>query len=60
MKIAVALSLLVGNCLANERPNIILVMADDMGWGDPSYNSGWINTPVLDAMAAEGLDIKTL
>ena len=55
MKIAVALSLLVGNCLANERPNIILVMADDMGWGDPSYNSGWINTPVLDAMAAEGL-----
>ncbi|YCM42852.1 sulfatase-like hydrolase/transferase [Verrucomicrobiaceae bacterium 227] len=55
MKLAVALSLLVGNCLANERPNIILVMADDMGWGDPSYNSGWINTPALDAMAAEGL-----
>ncbi|MDB4408750.1 sulfatase-like hydrolase/transferase [Akkermansiaceae bacterium] len=23
--------------------------------GDPSYNSGWINTPALDAMAAEGL-----
>lgn len=40
---------------ANERPNIILVMADDMGWGDPSYNSGWINTPALDTMAAEGL-----
>ncbi|MEN8773665.1 MAG: sulfatase-like hydrolase/transferase [Akkermansiaceae bacterium] len=55
MKIAIASSLLFGVCLANERPNIILVMADDMGWGDPSYNAGWINTPALDAMAAEGL-----
>ena len=55
MELAITSSLLVGICLANERPNIILVMADDMGWGDPSYNSGWINTPALDAMAAEGL-----
>ena len=55
MKLAIASSLFFGVCLANERPNIILVMADDMGWGDPSYNSGWINTPALDAMAAEGL-----
>lgn len=46
---------LVGTTLANERPNIILMMADDMGWGDPSYNSGSINTPALDAMAAQGL-----
>ena len=48
-----AISLL--GAIANERPNIILLMADDLGWGDPSYNSGWINTPTLDAMAAEGL-----
>ncbi|MGI9240375.1 MAG: sulfatase-like hydrolase/transferase [Verrucomicrobiales bacterium] len=40
---------------ANERPNIVLMMADDLGWGDPSYNGGWINTPALDAMAGEGL-----
>lgn len=40
---------------AAERPNIILLMADDLGWGDPSYNDGWIETPALDAMAAEGL-----
>ena len=54
-KITLITTFLVGSTLANERPNIILMMADDMGWGDPSYNSGSINTPALDAMAAQGL-----
>jgi arylsulfatase A-like enzyme len=37
------------------RPNIILLMADDLGWGDPSCHDGWIATPALDAMARDGL-----
>ena len=41
---------------AAERPNIILVMADDMGWGQTSYyNHPILKTPNLDAMAAAGL-----
>ena len=44
-----------GGVSADERPNIILMMADDLGWGDPSYNQGWIKTPALDAMASAGL-----
>jgi hypothetical protein len=28
-----------GLALASPRPNIILAMADDMGWGDPGYHS---------------------
>lgn len=50
-------------CLANvsvgvgaERPNIILCMADDLGWGDVGFNGNTvIKTPELDAMAANGL-----
>ena len=39
-----------------ERPNIILVMADDMGWGQTGYyNHPVLKTPILDAMAARGL-----
>jgi arylsulfatase A-like enzyme len=39
-----------------SRPNIILMMADDMGWGDPGYNGNTIiQTPQLDAMARAGL-----
>ena len=39
-----------------EKPNIIIIMADDMGYGDLScYGSTLINTPNLDKMAAEGI-----
>lgn len=41
---------------AEPRPNIIFVMADDMGWGQTGYRGHPIlKTPNLDAMAANGL-----
>ena len=39
----------------SPKPNIILVMADDQGWGDVGYNGHpFVQTPALDAMAKEG------
>ena len=41
---------------AADRPNVVLVMADDQGFGDVGYNGHpTLKTPVLDAMAATGL-----
>ena len=38
---------------SDKKPNIILCMTDDQGWGDVSYNGlKQIKTPNLDAMAA--------
>jgi len=38
------------------KPNVILIMADDLGYGDLScYGSGKIRTPVLDELAAGGV-----
>jgi arylsulfatase A len=39
-----------------RRPNIILIMADDLGYGDlRCYGSEWINTPNIDMLADKGV-----
>lgn len=45
----------LGNSL-RTKPNIILCMADDQGWGDMAYNGHPVlRTPNFDAMATEAL-----
>ena len=47
--------------LANEpttgsKPNVIVIMADDLGYGDVScYGATALETPYIDQLAAEGL-----
>lgn len=40
---------------AAERPNIVLILSDDMGFSDIGCYGGEIHTPTLDALAAGGL-----
>ena len=37
------------------RPNIIVILADDVGYGDTSTYGGWVATPQLDRLARGGL-----
>jgi arylsulfatase A-like enzyme len=49
----------VAPCHGENRPNVVLVMADDQGWGDTGYNGHpELKTPNLDALAAAGLRLN--
>ena len=41
--------------LKNKRPNILLIVADDMGYSDLGSYGGEIKTPVLDKLAQQGM-----
>ncbi|MDC0936527.1 arylsulfatase [Pirellulales bacterium] len=54
--IASLVSLFGGNAsTANQPPNIVIIMADDMGYSDIGCYGSEIETPHLDQLAAEGL-----
>ncbi len=40
-----------------RMPNFVIIMADDLGYGDIGCFSGWIKTPHLDRLAAEGMKL---
>ncbi|MEM6471954.1 MAG: arylsulfatase [Planctomycetota bacterium] len=42
-----------------ERPNIVLIMCDDMGWSDIGCYGGEIETPNLDRLAKMGVRFRT-
>ncbi len=40
------------------RPNIVFIMADDLGWADVEFHGGNVPTPNLNRLAREGLELQ--
>lgn len=43
---------------ATGKPNIVLLVADDLGWGDVSFHGDEVRTPNLDRLVAEGAELR--
>src|SRR5207248_9516844 len=43
---------------AADKPNILLIIADDLGWRDVGYHGSEIRTPNLDALAKGGVRLE--
>ena len=41
------------------RPNVLVVVVDDMGWKDVGFHDPSFSTPNIDAMVAEGIELST-
>ena len=53
---APALASLVGSAASGERPNIVFILGDDIGYGDFScYGATRVQTPNVDRIAKEGI-----
>jgi len=54
-----ALAVLVGSSAdaAPKRPNVLIFVADDLGWADVGFRGGPIDTPSIDRLAKEGMEL---
>ena len=43
--------------MATDKPNILFMLADDLGWGDVSYHGSDIRTPNIDRLAQTGVEL---
>ncbi len=44
--------------VASKKPNIIILLADDLGWNDVGYHGSDIQTPNIDKLAKEGIELN--
>ncbi|MCC7548760.1 MAG: arylsulfatase [Burkholderiales bacterium] len=51
--------LFAGVAAAAQRPHVVLVLADDLGWNDVGFHGGEARTPSIDRLAAGGAALNT-
>ena len=58
MRYFLVLMLFSLNLLGVDKPNVVIILTDDLGWGDVSYHGGHIPTPNIDQLAKDGMELN--
>ncbi len=60
LPLCVLLACLGGHCSAAQppKPNVVYLLADDLGWGDLSAHGGGIATPNIDRLFKQGVELR--
>ena len=54
-----AIAILLTSLYGVQRPNVVILMSDDLGSADLSCYNGPVNTPAIDGLAAKGVRFET-
>lgn len=57
LAILLALTAFRSTHAADAPPNILLIVADDLGWSDVGWHGGFAKTPVMDQLVREGVEL---
>lgn len=47
-----------GNLTAADKPNVVYLLADDLGWGDIGAHGGGVPTPNIDKVFSQGVELS--
>lgn len=57
--VSVVATTLVSNSRADDRPNIVLILADDLGFSDIGVFGSEVRTPNIDSLAQQGIQLTS-
>ncbi|MBT3737325.1 MAG: sulfatase-like hydrolase/transferase, partial [Gammaproteobacteria bacterium] len=57
LRTVILCAIITGGANGQDQPNVIIMVADDLGWNDVGYHGGDIETPSLDRLASEGVQL---
>ena len=58
MHCLIALLVTLASVAAAQKPNILVIVADDLGWADVGYHGSKIPTPNIDKLCRSGIELN--